>query len=297
LTFITKAINFFPLIKIATLSNQSLPTLVRVFNEAFSDYAIPVKITEEQLAEKIYASNIRLDLSPGAFIDGELVGFIWHGVGKQSDQPIVWNGGTGVIPSQRGQRLTTQLYDFILPKLKERGYERTVLEVIIGNEPAVRTYQKKGFRIIRTLDCFRGRIEDPTVGVINGVDRRILQKPIQWSAIHELHAWRPTFQNSDERIDLMEDLVKGIGLFAEEQLIGYILFDARWDYGDVYQFGVRENFRRQGIGKYLFSIAQRKKTVPLKIINVDTDHQASVSFFNALGFERIIGQFEMLKEI
>lgn len=275
-----------------------METLAITFNEAFSDYLVAIKISEEQLAEKIKSSNIRLDLSPGAFVDGKLVGFVWHGLGQRNGSPVLWNGGTGVIPSQRGQGISGKLYDYILPELRERGYERTALEVIIGNDPAIHTYQKKGFEVTRTLDCFRGRLAEPTVGGISdSLDRRILKKPLDWTSLHRLRSWQPTFQNDDARMDLLGDKIRAEGIFSGEELVGYILFDARWDYGDIYQFGVREDYRQQGIGKYLLSIAQYRKTVPLKIINVDAGHQPSTAFFKAIGFERIIGQYEMIMDI
>ncbi len=289
---------------ITQLSNFSVAELTETFNVAFSDYIVPFKITEDQLAEKLRTANIQLDLSPGAVVDDKLVGFIWHGLGWREGKTVIWNGGTGVVPDQRGKGITGKLYDYILPMLKERGYERSVLEVIIGNDPAIHTYQKKGFEIVRTLDCFRAKATPSTGGTIKDVARpkkelaqRILNRPYDWSAFHQLRSWQPTYQNDDARMDLLGEQVKAVGAFLKNELVGYILFDARIDRGDIYQFGVHPDFRQQGVGRYLFEIAESGKSVPLKVINVDAAHTPSLSFFQHLNFERTIGQYEMTLKI
>ena len=41
-----------------SLENTSIADLVHVFNEAFSDYIIPMHLTKEQLLNKIIAESI-----------------------------------------------------------------------------------------------------------------------------------------------------------------------------------------------------------------------------------------------
>ena len=57
-----------------TLENISLAEITGVFNLAFSDYIVPLKLTEDQLADKIISDNIKLEYSVGAFENKKLVG-------------------------------------------------------------------------------------------------------------------------------------------------------------------------------------------------------------------------------
>ena len=63
-------------IDIHTLEKVNLHEILTVFNESFSDYFVPIKISLEQLQTKITSENIQMEISVGAFINNKLVGFI-----------------------------------------------------------------------------------------------------------------------------------------------------------------------------------------------------------------------------
>jgi len=279
---------------IRTLEKTDIPTITKAFNHAFSDYIIPMQMTEAMVARKFKGDQIDLNLSPGYFVDDELCGFIFHGIGKQDGQTVVWNGGTGVAPEHRGQGITSQLYKYILPVLQKNGYQQTVLEVIKGNDPAIHIYKKNGFDLVRQLECYKGK---PAEGHLpQGVTFKTIEE-IDWPMIHSLRTWRPTFQNNDHKIIAFREQVKIIGAFEQEVLLGYIMIVDKPDIGDVFQFAVKASHRKRGIGKSLFAKAAQDKSVPLKVINVDGGHEASNLFFEKIGFQKITTQFEMLKKI
>ena len=280
--------------KIKTLEHTPFPELVITFNEAFSDYIIPFQLDEAALIRRFKSDNIDLSLSPGYFVGGKLCGFIFHFVSEKEGSPIVWNGGTGVVPDQRGQSITTQLYDFILPVLRNKGFDQNILEVIEGNDPAVHTYLKNGFSIIRKLDCYKGEM------IKTKPPERIHLKKIEtinWPTFHFFRSWQPSFQNNDPKLNRFRAELEVIGAYDQNKLVGYIIFVKKAEAGDVYQFAVNENYRRRGIGRALFARAAEGKTVPLKIINVDAGHEASKAFFEKTGFEKTVSQFEMIKQL
>jgi len=279
---------------IKTLENTSLATITAAFNEAFSDYIIPIQWKEGLAAQKFKWDNIDLSLSPGFFVDGKLCGFIFHGIGKKEGLPVVWNGGTGVVPDQRGQGITNQLYEFILPALRNKGFDRTVLEVIKGNDPAIHIYKKNGFEQVRQLECYKGSV------VSDGMAEGIVLKDvslIDWPLFHSFRSWEPTFQNNDQKIILLEEKAKIIGAYDKESLVAYIIFMDDPEGGAVFQFAVKETYRSQGIGKALFAKATESKNVPLKVINVDERDKGANLFLEKIGLEKILSQFEMLKTL
>src|SRR5690606_11050066 len=127
--------------KIQTLRAATTAEIAETFNLAFSDYLVPIHLSETDLKAKMVAENTKLDYSAGVFSDGKLVGFILIGI----DGDTAYNGGTGVVAAYRGQNLTRKMYDFLFPILSEKGIVNHHLEVITENKKALPVYQKIGF--------------------------------------------------------------------------------------------------------------------------------------------------------
>lgn len=159
---------------IKTLEGISSQEILEVFNHSFSDYFIPFKLTHEQLVDKMKADRTDLSLSVGAFENDKLVAFILHGFDTINNEKIVYNGGTGVIPENRGAGLTKQMYSFILPLLKKKGIHKLLLEVISNNVQAIKSYKKSGFKVKRTLTCYKGTIKITlTSALLNGSENAV----------------------------------------------------------------------------------------------------------------------------
>src|SRR5690242_10529094 len=120
-----------------TLAGLPVPEILNVFNEAFSDYIVPLQLSENQFLQKIKAENIKPELSVGAFVNKKLVGLILTGVSEKGPLRKAYNAGTGVIPSFRGQQITQQLYIFLVPLLKDQGIREHQLEVLQNNTAAL----------------------------------------------------------------------------------------------------------------------------------------------------------------
>lgn len=84
--------------EIRTLEGVNIKEIQDVFNHSFSDYFIPLKLTEEQFALKLLADKIDLSLSVGVFESCNLIAFILHGFDTVKNLRVLYNGGTGVVP-------------------------------------------------------------------------------------------------------------------------------------------------------------------------------------------------------
>ena len=112
------------------------------FNLSFSDYSIPFKLSLKQLETKLRTENINKDISIGTFIRNKLIGFVLHGDRIEGVNRIAYNAGTGVIPIERGQKLTRRMYDYIMPTLSKNKFSEVALEVISDNIPAVQQKER-----------------------------------------------------------------------------------------------------------------------------------------------------------
>ncbi|HEX6158664.1 MAG TPA: GNAT family N-acetyltransferase, partial [Thermoanaerobaculia bacterium] len=132
------------------LRDDDFEAVHTAFTEAFSDYVVKLAPTREQLAEMLTRRGYVADASVGIFDSGQLVAFTLNGI----DGDAAYDSGTGVVPSHRRQGLARQMLDFLIPRLRERGCTRYVLEVIEANHAAAELYRSHGFVETRRLQCW-----------------------------------------------------------------------------------------------------------------------------------------------
>lgn len=277
-----------------TLANITTDELLSVFNYSFSDYVIPFHLTKEVLISKIAAEKLDMSLSAGAFEDGKLVGFILQSEKVENSEKIIYNGGTGVIPESRGKGLVRKMYDFIIPVLKERNADTLLLEVIEGNQPAIRAYENLGFSVVRRLLCFNGSIQQ---GKENAEVSIKDLKDFQWELLCSFWDIEPSWQGSVFVLDPMPESYITLGAYDGDQLVGYIVYGPAAK--KIYQFAVDKNYRNRGIGTKLFNAIREKnggQTIALN--NVDDSSESTSKFLSEkLGLNNWLSQFEMKRTI
>ena len=279
---------------ISSLENVSLDEIVSVFNRAFADYIVRVKLNKTTLEQRIITENISLAHSVGTFSKGRLVGFILHAYDDLNEERVFYNSGTGVLPEHRGQGITEKMYEYSIPKLKKEGARKCYLEVIDTNNKAIHVYFKVGFQILRDLACFKGVVYFSPIANIDGIEIRLLQEP-DWFLFPTFWNNRPTWQNAMPAIRRAPGLYQSVGLFDGNKLIGYGMINTKT--GRVPQFGVHPSFRRRGLGKMLFSYLCRMGNSHLSVINVDKSDQPTSLFLQDIGMDVFTGQYEMMLEL
>lgn len=270
-----------------TLEHYSPEKIVEAFNLAFSDYHVPISKNLESLTYKLSTENGRLDLSVGAFEGDELVGFILH----YADGKFLYNGGTGVVPSHRGQRLVEQMYNYILPKCFEQGIDTSVLEVLEVNQKAISCYLKQGFKIVRKVDCFKGQLN------VHPKDSSFEMKSIDspnWELFQSLWEVTPTWQNSIMAVNNQLKDLKIVGVFEGEKLVGYAIYNPTTK--KLHQIAVHVDYRRKGIGTRLLAHIQQQDNGNYVILNCDEKCTAIKPFFEKSGMGLLTTQYEMVLE-
>ncbi len=279
--------------EIITLEHTSIQNIVEVLNESFADYIIPLQLHVEQLEQKIAAENIQLNLSIGVVSSGKLVGFMLHAINESEGNRAVYNAATGVIPAFRGQGMVATMYAALLPKLNELGVKTMLLEVIVGNDAAIRAYEKMGYQVNRTLDSFKGKFtateKNKTTGIreLSTLDWKQL-KPF-WSTAPSWQAGVQTLENSKDRLSIL-------GAYEADELVGYVAFYA--SISRIQQLAVAPNFRRRGVAsKLVEAMSKCTASTELAINNVDHDAQDVVAFLEAVGLSYRLSQLEMIKHL
>lgn len=273
-------------VEFKTLENCSTDELLNCFNLAFSDYSVPMHLNADVFGSKIKTENIRLDYSAGAFLNNRLIGFILHGYDNIEGEKHLYNGGTGIITSERGQKLTKRLYEFVLPLLKEKQIKKVQLEVLTNNLPAIRTYQQIGFLTTRKLNCYKGDLH-PT-----HEEKQIHEtKSYDWNELKTFWDYTPTWQNSINAVERAKDHCRYISIQQNGHIIAYLVYNTKTK--RVQQFAVNRKFRQKGLGSSLFNSIAMNYDASIAVINVDEESDATTSFMQKLGLKIYVQQYEM----
>ncbi|WP_223606537.1 GNAT family N-acetyltransferase [Chryseobacterium sp. OSA05B] len=280
--------------EIRSLENTSTEELLSVFNTSFSDYIVPFHLSLEQLELKITADKIDTKLSVGAFESEKLAGFILFAEKKENGKRVVYNAGTGVIQECRGQGLVRKMYNYRLPVFEERKTDVLILEVIEGNNPAIRAYENLGFKIVRKLLCFNGIID------LKEKNPEIVIKELeafQWEVFRSFWDVEPSWQSSIPVLDCILKDCRILGACKEGQFAGYAIYNPA--VRKVYQIAVDKNYRNQGIGTQLFrAIREMADGQPISANNVeDTSENTSAFLGHTIGLRNWVSQFEMKREL
>lgn len=277
-------------LNIRSLKNTTVKQITDCFNLAFSDYSLPIRFTEAQFENKFSSESIRLDLSVGAFDGDFLIGFILHFMDVRNGEKYIYNGGTGVVAEYRGSRLTTRMYDYIIPILKQNYVDKMVLEVFTDNTPAIKIYQHRGFRILRELNCFKGILK--LGDTIDEAQYQIVELDVlDWELLQSFWDSEPTWQSSISTINNIEAKVLSIGVYKQKLLVGYMIYlpTSR----RILQLAIDKNYRRIGLGSLLLNYICHAENEDISFINIDTKISGMKFLLEHRGLENYINQYEM----
>jgi ribosomal protein S18 acetylase RimI-like enzyme len=142
-------------------SADALPAeaLLELFNRAFSDYVIPMRLDLAALTTRNADLDVDLRASPVADVDGEPAAFALLALRGEEG----WIGGMGVVPEARRRGLGCAVMEAAAEEARSRGVRDLRLEVIDRNEPAVQLYGRLDYEHVRDLDVWSLAGEGPAV--------------------------------------------------------------------------------------------------------------------------------------
>lgn len=273
----------------STLEHTPISDITACMNAAFAEYEIPIQWTGESLQQKMRVEDIDLSLSVGAFDNGTLAGVIL--MGADDNNKRVWDGGTGVIPAYRGQKLTEKMFAYILPIAMQVGGQLMLLEVLENNKGAYIVYERLGFQPTRLLHAYKGEI---TITANSNYSIELLNS-YNTDELAGLWDWQPAWQQMNQRITNRGTSVTTIGIRLDGKIAAYAHYDIAAC--RVHQFAVSKEYRRKGLGTKLFRHIADACAGPLLIINIDAGSENTNGFLQAVGLQKMISQYEMKMEL
>lgn len=276
------------------LTPEDFLTLHQTCLTAFSDYFVPVEISEAQFENHIFQNAVDLTLSVGAFFEEKMVGYTLNGFGLWNGKQTAYDAGTGVIPEFRNQGIGKNMFEFLLPKFREIGTRQMLLEVIEDNKNALKLYEGLGFKCSRKLAFFEEN-ENLILKPNEEVEIREIEKP-DWKLLKTFWDGNPSWQFSSESIERKSLPKIFFGAYLDEKCVGYGVTGPK---GIIHQIAVEKNHRRKGIGSAILAqfLTKIEKDNKLRFSNVDFSLKETIGFIEHLGFDLKITQLEMIKPL
>lgn len=268
---------------IQSLENTPFQVLLDCFLKAFEHYFVEMPQEAEYYQTRWKQAKVDFSYSYGMFDQGQLIGFIIHGIDRRDGLLTAYNTGTGVLPNYRSRKVVQHIYEYAKPLLKEKGIEKCLLEVITENTFALKAYKKIGFAITRTLKCYRGSIPSSTVQKGTCVEKELQHIDFEQLPNQQLCAW-------DHRSDSIQSHPHYRFFQVEKEGEACAFFIIHPQTGSVAQCDVLGN--RPIYWKILFS-AISTVCQKISINNVDTQLKEKVAFLHSLGLENTLDQYEM----
>ena len=177
-----------------SLNDVSYNQIAKCFNLAFSDYYLPIQFTEKELQSRLEISGVDKELSYGAFLNNEMVGFIFNSCNIYNNYKAVFDIGTGVIPEHRGNKVFTNLFRFAEQELKKHQIEKYYLEVLQQNDKAISMYKKQDFTIAREFSVINASNYDKEI--INTRVEYIEFDDFDWNKASHCNCVNPSYEHS-----------------------------------------------------------------------------------------------------
>lgn len=281
---------------IKSLKGIPYSAIFEAFSKAFKDYEM--QFNKEELQAMLNRRGFVPELSFAAFENNEIVAFTLNGIGSFNGVNTAYDTGTGTIKEFRGKGFASKIFLHSIPFLKNAGVSKYLLEVLQHNTAAISVYKKLGFEVSREFNYYIAKNEEvqfrpkamPTDCYKQQIDLR------KTESITGFWDFKPSWQNSIEAVFREPDTFKSIGIFKEQKLLGYCIFEPVS--GDVTQIAVDAKYRRTGIATNLIIEALKfNQHRSVKIINTEVDCKSITAFLQSNSITPKGKQFEMIKQL
>jgi ribosomal protein S18 acetylase RimI-like enzyme len=231
---------------LSAAADEPFEDLHAAYVAGYRGYYVHVDLPLESFRAELVMEDVDLTASAVARLDDEIVGVALLAIRGLRGRIA----GIGVAPQHRGRRVGETLMHRLLDEARARGVQWLWLEVLTQNEPAIRLYQKLGFRRIRRL-LVLSRPADTPRPARPGV--RVVELPPErvWPCFDSFHNVRPCWQR--ERVSLegrMRDL-KARAITIGPEIIAELLFVRHQSQLRQFDLASDPKFDRRALGKTL----------------------------------------------
>lgn len=271
-----------------SLKNISYEEIARCFNLAFSDYNLPLQLTEKEIQTHFEMSGVNRELSYGAFLDNEMVGFIFNSCNIYNGEKVVFDAGTGVVPEQRGNGVFTNLFNFNEQELEKYKIKKYYLEVLQQNNKAIEAYKKNGFSIVREFSIVKAT--NTGLNITTEEMKCVKFSDFNLSTIEHCKLVKPSYEHSTNVLKINPNGYSVALRENENKVTAFCVFSKAT--GSIVQLGYTDI---EDLKIIIEQLLLRFKDVTIK--NIDINYSQVLNLLDDIGFHEVTKQFEMSKKM
>ncbi|GAF65136.1 putative acetyltransferase [Bacillus sp. TS-2] len=198
-----------------SVSDVDFKRVTAAWNEGFSDYLVSIKMSDQQLMNRIEKQKLSWTLSSIYTKGNEIAGVILIGIETFQNVKQLWIGGMSVIPKFRGEGIANQMLSYAYNVAKRNDCAEIVLEVLSENTKALQLYQNNGFSIKNELIV----AELPAMNPITSIDaelewqRKETAESIDWQSF--LTPWQSRLRDEESM---------NVEVYIHSKRVGHLTF-------------------------------------------------------------------------
>ncbi|KNF07708.1 acetyltransferase [Gottschalkia purinilytica] len=271
--------------------NVEFEKVYEAFQVGFSDYIIKVEMSEDDFLKRFFGTEgNQLEYSFIALDDSKPIGVILGGIKNYEGVKTLRCGALCVHPDYRGKGISKKLFDLHKQVALDNRCKQMFLEVIVGNDRAIKFYRNLGYDKIYDIKYYSYK---DVFNLKREVDNSIDIQKINFETIADLSSKLENihinWQNDLDYMKKLEDLVH-YGVYKDSELIGALSISV---HGRIFFIWSKLQHRHRGIARNI--IIKAINDLNLKSLSISFPNNASIEgFVKHTGFQKDeISQYEM----
>ncbi|PFL72265.1 GNAT family N-acetyltransferase [Bacillus anthracis] len=271
-------------------SEVSIDLVYEAFRDGFSDYIIKMEVSKEDFIKRFLGPEGNLLEHSFLALDGDKsVGVILGGIKDYENIKTMRCGTLAVHPNYRGIGVSQKLFELHKEEALQNECKQLFLEVIVGNDRAIRFYNKLGYEKVYDLSYYN--LKDLTKIISKG-GKGIEVKQLEFLSFKvEIQKWLHFHINWQNDMDYIEKTNNTFyGAYVGNELNGSICINEQ---GKISFIFVDKDYRNIGIATSLLLRASEELNIASLSIGFPNNNLLE-GFLKKTGFEKnSLAQYEM----
>ncbi|ASZ17768.1 GNAT family N-acetyltransferase [Bacillus paranthracis] len=233
-------------------SEVNIDLVYEAFRDGFSDYIIKMEVSKEDFIKRFFGAEGNSLEHSFLSLDGDKpVGVILGGIKDYENIKTMRCGTLAVHPNYRGVGVSQKLFELHKEEALQNECKQLFLEVIVGNDRAIRFYNKLGYEKVYDLSYYN--LKDMTK-IIHKECKGIEVKQLEFPAFKvEIQKWLHFHINWQNDMDYIEKTNNSFyGAYVNNELKGAICINEQ---GKISFIFVDKDYRNIGVGTNLLQVA------------------------------------------
>ncbi|MGE7855383.1 MULTISPECIES: GNAT family N-acetyltransferase [Bacillus] len=271
-------------------SEVSIDLVYEAFKDGFSDYIIKMDVSKEDFIKRFLGPEGNALEHSFLALDGDKsVGVILGGIKDYESIKTMRCGTLAVHPEYRGIGVSQKLFELHKEEAIQNGCKQLFLEVIVGNDRAVKFYKKLGYEKVYDLSYYN--LNDVTK-LTNKDNKNVEVKKFEFQTFKlEIQKWLNFHINWQNDIDYIEKTNNSYyGAYVDNDLKGTVCIN---EHGKISFIFVEKEYRNIGVGTKLLRASSEE--LKLSSLSIGFPNNGLLEgFLKKSGFKKnALTQYEM----